>query len=266
MQLLRQLILRDPNPEDGHGDIFDPAEDDASSGGEPTGSPEPPKEGDDGEPSPPEPKKEEPKLTPEAIAAAIKQAGLGQKEERQPEYTQEDFERAFHVFHPTPELVERLGVPEEQRDKALAALAELASGVNKQAVTMASYLAQQVKEEITQRIAPLEQFRQTQAEEQAAKKFFTSNKDLQPYESLVRAVVDQMKQEGYRSETQDQAFKELATRSRKMLESAGVKLGQANPPSQPSSMPRMPSGGQGGTGGKSASGKVKGPSGMEIFD
>lgn len=213
----------------------------------------------------------EAKLTPEAIAAAFKAAGLGQQTEskqEQPKYTQEDFERAFNVFHVTEDLIEQLGIPEEHKAKAVVALSNLANGVNKQATTMASYMVQQVKEELEKTIAPMRQHLVAQEEQRMKNEFFELNKDLQPYESIVMAVVDQMKQEGYEVKDPKAAYKELASRTKNLLKQTGINLGQGNnqPSSPPGGMPRLPSGGQGGAGVKSASSKTKGPAGMEIFD
>jgi hypothetical protein len=134
---------------------------------------------------------------------------------------------------------------------------------------MASYLVQQAEEKINAMLEPLQKQAQVREEERLAGEFFKQNEDLKPYETLVRAVVDQLKQAGYDPKDETEAFQEVSKKTREMLKSLGVDTASratAVPPNTSGKMPRLPAGGQGSAGGGSRASKGIGIPGMEVFE
>jgi hypothetical protein len=239
-----------PAGDNGAGEVFSGGGDEGGAGSQPGGTPDPKTgvgETPSGIPSAPV---TQPQLTPEGIAAAIKAAGLGQPAHSpQPEkqYTQEDFDKAFNVFNITPELLAQL---RGEGDLPLKALIALRDGLNKQSVTMASYIAKQVEEKLREEFAPVQTHFQEQQVEKLYNKFFTENEGLKPYDSICKAVVAQMQSEGVKFDSQTAAFKALADRVRLVVQKLPGSNGQlpaAGSPA-PTRMPPLSRGGQGGTG------------------
>jgi hypothetical protein len=213
-------------------------------------------------------KEEPPKgVSAEDIALAIKKAGLGQtpsgKEDKP--YTMEDFNRVMNVYNPPAGVVEDILAG---GDRAVAALGQIVNGVNKQSVTMASYMIQQLREDLETKFATARQFAQKQYEEDLRKEFLTKYTDLKGFEPLLTEIVGQMKASGFQAETKEEAFKAIAERAKVIIKSLpGLQTGaRNNPTAQPGKMPALSGGGQGGVGGgNSVPKKPKGPPGIEVF-
>lgn len=270
-----KFMTDDKNPSQVAGsDVFN--NDPPQEGQEPQQQADPAKSGDQAKPSDQQSPVADvkPSLTAEDIATAIKKAGLGQATPtKQPEkqYSQEDFNRAMNVFDPTPQQVEAILKGGED---AVAALRQIVGGVNKQSLTMASYMIQQAVEQeaskIREEFGPARTFAQQQQEEKLKVEFVEKHPDLKGYEPLLVEVVGQMKASGFNAETKEEAFKALADRARAVIKSLpGMKPanGDGKPDPTTSRMPTLSSGGQGGIGGGTTTkGKSKGPPGMEVFD
>lgn len=219
-------------------------------------------------------------LTPEQIAEAINKSSLGKKLSEpapqadpfanlSPEQKQAEFNRLFNVWEPDEPTIKALlaGGPD-----ALRAVASMRDAISKQAVTMASYLVSQLKEELDGRLTPIQGYYAEQQTTKLYEKFYESNADLKPYDAIVRAVVDQMKAGGAKFSSHEEAFKELATRVKATMKSipgldptkVGQGDGKQNPNGQPGKMPTLSRGGQGGTGRGSQSQPTK-TAGMAVF-
>lgn len=220
-----------------------------------------------------------PVLTADAIAEAMKKAGLGGQPAAaaaQPErqLSQEDLDRAFQTWHPTPELLTQITAGGENGLKALMAMRD---GLVRQAVTMASLIVQdrmqKYQDEFRPQFEPVLSYVNEARVAQMYKEFYEENKDLTQYDAVVRAAVDQMKSEKLQFATKKEGFKTLADRTRAILKSIpGFQAGgepngnQGGSSSGATRMPALSRGGQGGAGNgqPNAGGKNKSP-GMAVF-
>lgn len=204
-----------------------------------------------------------PQLTPEAIAEAIKAAGIGAQPAaapaaNEPQYTEADFNRAFNVFQPDEGTIKALlaGGPD-----ALKALGTLRDGLVKQAVTMAGYMIQQAVENHRKAIdadyGDVRSHVNEQRVQQLFTQFYEKNPDLKKYDSVVRMVVDRMKSENLKFKNPTEGFKALSDRVRETLKQipgasleGGAGAGNNNQPQNGStSMPALSAGSVGaGTG------------------
>lgn len=198
-----------------------------------------------------------PQLTPEAIADAIKKAGIGgqpaQPQQPPKQYTQEDFDKAFQVFQATPEMITQLLAGGEG---ALKVFHSIRDGLVRQAVTMASYVIQDQLERYQQEFNPkfsnVEKYVSERQMKELYDEFYSENKDLKPYNTLVETAVQQLKAEGVQFKTKAEGFKAAAERARQLLKSIpGLNLtspddGGGAP--NPTRMPTLSRGGQGGVG------------------
>ena len=270
------------NPEGGEGQsgVFTeggeaPPQSSQPQGGEGGGAPTQGGEGG-GTPPPAAPAS----LTPEQIAEAINKSALGKRlnepapaqdpfANMSPEQRQAKFDEAFNVWNPSEDVVKRILAGGQD---ALGAVAMMRDGISKQAVTMASYLVAQLKEELSAQLNPIQTHYQEQQVAKLYDKFYEANADLKPYDTIVRAVVDQMKAGGAKFSSPEEAFKELASRVKATMKqipgldgAAAPAGGGKGPNGQPGKMPPLSSGGQGGTGRGSAGGEKSKSPGMSIF-
>lgn len=206
-------------------------------------------------------------ITPEAFAEALKKAGFtppaAQPQQQQPpkQYTQEDFDKLFNVWKPTPDLIKAIREGDEQA--ALVALANMGSGVQKQAVTIASLLVQDVRDQLIEQFTPYMNYVKQDHETKLWTEFISmeENKDLKGFEPLLKVVVAHMKDE-FKGKTlsKEEGFKALADRARAMIKSLpgaqsqaqGAAGQQTQTTQQGKKMPPLSSGGQAGSGGANA--------------
>ena len=202
-------------------------------------------------------------LTADSIAEAMKRVGVGTQAPAEPtkQYSQEDFDKAFQVFNPSSDLVNQLI---GGGDGAIQAMTKLRDGLVRQAVTMASYIVQDQMEKYEAKFKPQFEPIQKYVTEKQVKElyddFYTANKDLKPYDSIVQAAVQQLKGEGANFKTKAEGFKAAADRARTILKSLpGISLdgeGAAGGQSpNPTRMPTLSKGGQGGLGKSSGGGQ-----------
>lgn len=257
-----------PDPADGSGSVFEGGSDPqggapAQAGG--TATPPASTTGDNGgaTATPPAQATAQPQLTPQAIAEAMKAAGVGQQappQEAPKQWTQEDFDKHFQVFNPNPEMVQALLAGGEGAVKAMHVLRD---GLVKQAVTMAAYIVQDRLDQFSKEHSPkwegASQYVQEKRAKELVDEFYSQNEDLKKFEPIVQATIAQMKGEGHNFKTKEEGFKACAERVRAVLKSLpGLNLEDAAAGASPQSpaTPRMPTlsnGGQGGSG--------KGPNG-----
>lgn len=229
-----------------------------------------PPEGGGEEAAPVEAKSETPQLTAATIAAAMKEAGLGQTPSApaQPErqYTREDYDRVFHVPKWTKQHVQllRQAIAEEGGEEAaLQLFNELSTASVKNAVTMGSYHLMDQVEKLRAEFAPL---RAAMEEIQYAKirdEFYSVNADLKGFEPLVDSLGERLRAQGFKG-TKEEAFERVASEARKVLEKLDPSKVQQQKQTTTSRMSALSGGGQGGVGGGGGRQKVD-PS-LSVFD
>jgi hypothetical protein len=220
-------------------------------------------------------------LTADAIALALKKAGVGQQaqpQQPQRQYSQEDFDKAFNVVRPSKDAVSKLRkafVAAEEDPaligEAIATLTDMLHGAARQAVTMSGYHLAEIEDKIRGEYAPALAYVAEQREAALRDEFYVTHKDLKQWDPIVRQVVESIKKDGFNG-TKAEAFALVEQRTREVIKqlptgtaapggAAGGEGGQA--PSH--HMATLSSGGQGGgqTGGQ-AGGK-KSP-GMSVWD
>lgn len=210
-------------------------------------------------------------LTAQDIAKAIKDAGVGAPtpvQQQQQQYTQEDFDKAFQTFQPNAEIVSKLLAG---GDGAIQAMHAVRDGVVKQAVTMAAYIVQDRLEKFANEHKPnwerATSYVTKREQAELRDEFYTAHKDLEPYDQIVTAAVQQLKGEGKTFETKEAGFKAAAERTREIMKKIpGLTAqpsaeGQAASSQNPTRMPTLSRGGQGGSGkGSNGSPGAKDPS------
>ena len=173
-----------------------------------------------------------------------------------PQMSMDEFNRVMNVFQATPEVAQKLGLAPE----AAQTLNEVLQAVARQAVTMAEYRIRDIESGLRKhydgQLTPLQQHYQAQQEQQYRSEFLASNKDLVGWEPLLEATYAQLKAEGKRFETKEQAYKEIADRARavikKLPNSGNAQNGETAATTTPTNGRRMSTltgGGQGGAGG-----------------
>ena len=151
-------------------------------------------------------------LTAESLAAALKQAGVGSQQQAPAEkraYTQEEFDKAFHVFRPNKDQVAKLLAG---GDEAVTVFTECLHAAARQATVMSGYQVQDAVEKLTAQFSPVLQFMAEQKEASTRAKFVEQNADLKGFEVVGEEVVKAMRQEGVKFETEDAAFKAIRER------------------------------------------------------
>jgi len=209
-----------------------------------------------------------PALTAEDIAKAIKDAGLGQTQQPTAEkvYTDDDFNKAFNVFHPTEALIAKVLTGGTD---ALEAFQEIVHGINKQSQTMAHYQIQMAKDELKNEFSPALTYTQRQQEKELRNEFMEANKDLAGFEPIMEHIIQDLKSKGTKGLTKEQAFKHVADQTRAVIAALpknGAASNVTTPALPPSKMSTLSSGGQAGSATQGSSAKAHRVSGMEIFD
>lgn len=219
-----------------------------------------------------------PTLTADDIAAALVKAGIGQPQQAtqqdQKGWTQEDFDNAFKVIKVTPQDVAmiRAALAEGGKDEDLiAALQPLLQGSARQAAAIADYQMKLIQQQLLSQITPLHRYMSAQNEQAARVEFFEKYKDLKPYEPLVEAIVQKVKETGFKG-TKQQGFEFVAKQARAVIAglpngkpAAGQQQQTTQQPAKPSKMSALSTGGGQGGAGRGQSGGKKSP-GAAVFD
>lgn len=180
-------------------------------------------------------------------------------------FTEEDFIRTFQVFQPTPELLAEIGLPNTPQTVA-AFQAKIVTPIVRQAVTMAAYQLEKVKQELTEHVKtqlqqyePARQMAVERYEEAAKGRFFEKYQDLKGYEPILMEIKDRLVSQGTRFKDEDEAFKAIADHAKTIIGKIGG-LGNGNggqtatngqqttTVSRTGGMSTLSGGGQGGSG------------------
>lgn len=163
-----------------------------------------------------------------AMVRILKAANIGQQPpapqvQNEPQMTQEEFDTKFNVFKPTVELIEAIRTG---GDAAVAAMQQVALGINKQATTMMGYQMavelQKLKQSFAADYGPAREYAQQQQMAALKTDFFKTNPDLQDYEVLAEKIVNEYTSKGHKFASKEDAFKVVATDLRNTLKSIGV--------------------------------------------
>ncbi len=236
--------MNEPAIQEPIEDVFGPAE--------PTETPETPTPETPETPETPTPTQ----LTPEQITASVRE-GFRQAQPAAPEkqWTPEELDRAFNVWKPNQEFVERIRAGGED---GLKAMLEMRDGLSNQFQTLLQYSIEVAKKELLGQVSPAVSFAQEQAAAKDREAFFEQHEDLKPYEKLTQTVFNAMKAEGHRFPTTAEAFTALADRTRALLPTNGNGAGAGQPSGVRTTTPTqkrpagLSSGSQAGGGGHSA--------------
>lgn len=140
------------------------------------------------------------------------------------------------------------------KQTAIAAFNHVLQGVVKQAVTMASYLAMDQAQQVTQQVRPYMQFADSQRELMLRQNFYEANPELKGADVIVEAVLGNLTNSGQKFTSHKQLFDAVAKASKDQLVRLGGQ-GQRNGNAQPKvkqPMAAMPNGSQGGNGSRMA--------------
>ncbi len=151
--------------------------------------------------------------TKEEIVAEVK-ADLAKQVEEKKEYTPEEIDKIFKIWKPSEEFATRLlaggtdavGALVEMRD-ALQEQMRLITGAERN-----NHIAQ-----LEEKFAPALTMAQEKVKEKEENIFYDSNKDLLDKKELVNVVWVAMQSEGYEVKSVEQARKDLADRTRKLI-------------------------------------------------
>ena len=168
-------------------------------------------------------------LTQEQIREIVKGTaeGLRPQQPQQTRLTQEQADQMLNVYRVQAatghEIAASLGLQlsDEQAVKFATVLNAVLDGKTKQAVTMSSIQLEALKRgelsELRNNVTPLMQMREQQHEQAMQERFYSKNPDLKPYESILAMVYTEMKTEGLRFKTEEEAFSAASTRARAVL-------------------------------------------------
>lgn len=214
-------------------------------------------------------------LSPESIEQLVKQLQVAPTTPVTPaqqprQLSQEEINKAMAVFNADKRYVERLGLrfeQPEQYEEAVAALNEMLDGKTRQAVTMSSWVVENLKRQIQSELEPLRQFVSQAREQQLRQEFFKGNEDLKQFEPLVEAVYTRLTNAGKTFASKEEAFKVVAEQARQLL--AKIQPGQGGDgggtaTTAPRRMPTVTTGGRGGASG-AASGRTPDPVAKALF-
>lgn len=208
-----------------------------------------------------------PGLSKDDVAEILRKANVGQAPPQpatpqQQNISEEDFNKMFNVHRADEKFLrDLLGLdPETQvAPERLAAFNQYGQALVRQAVTMAAFQIDAIKQELTKQMSPAVTFAQQQEHERLKTEFFKTNEDLKPYEPLVTEVYQRLAASGWKG-SKEEAFKTIADNARTILKQLpGDLLSQQSSPESQTKAPKpahkmstVSSGGQGGAGGAKA--------------
>lgn len=141
----------------------------------------------------------------------------------QQQFSEEDFIKTFQVFRPTPELLAKVGLPATPEGAAVFQN-EIVTPIVRQAVTMAAFQMEKLKQDMTahikEQLALYEPARQMAVERTEAalkSEFLTANPDLKGFEPLLTEIHDRLKSQGTRFKSKEEAFKTVADHARSII-------------------------------------------------
>lgn len=149
-----------------------------------------------------------------------------QQQQQQPQMSQEEFDKTFNIYKPSPETWR--AIRGEDEGQAIEALTTMLHGAAKQATTIASYLLNHEVQQLKDFIQPAIQMAQEKQLEAMKVEFFEKNQDLKGLDPLLVLIRDQFVAKGTKFKTKDEAFKAVAEEARKQIEAIpGLKAANA---------------------------------------
>jgi hypothetical protein len=176
------------------------------------------------------------------------------------QYSQDELDTMFKVWKPDASVVEQLLAGGED---ALGAVTAMRDGMLQQFNTLMQYQMQIMREELMKEISPMSAYAQEQQAERAKSKFYEKHQDLKDYDAVVDMVFGQLKNEGYKAKSLDEAFDTLAGRVRTVLKLDANAGGGASPAVTQNSGQRPAPLGDGGRGG---GGTNRAPASGNVFE
>lgn len=229
--------------------------------------------------------KKEDKSVEDRIADAISeglsrvQAKPEEKKQEQVKLTPEQEDEILNRFKPSEKLLEMLDSDDKQ--ERLNAIRMISEGAVKQALTMAKFVSdsrvEQLEAQLRGELAPLRQEHQMTAQERGQKEFYDSYPALKDdkFTRFLRMATGDLKDEGYKPTSKEDAMKTIATRAEKYVQDfdpnfkLGVEPAKKTTTTAKTTIPKQPVTSAGGGGGTEStnSGKSSNRSnGTEIFD
>ena len=161
-------------------------------------------------------------------AARVAQAQLPPQQQQAPQYTQEDFNKAFNIPTVTPDVFQAItGYPPDKPEQ-VAALQNFATGIIRAAATISNYQLEQARQLVTSQIEPLTAANKAQLDSQLNNEFYSSNAHLKDFDPLVKEVVKSFKAEGRQFATKAELFKNVAERVHTLLGKAVPQINQTH--------------------------------------
>jgi hypothetical protein len=187
----------------------------------------------------------------------------------QPErqYTQAEIEQLLNVWKPDASFLKKLGF-QEPTEEQLAAVHELRDALVRQANTMSEARFQQIMAEKLGDLDDLRSYVTEQRAQATTQAFYKAHPELEKYEEVVEAVSAKLESSGFKANTRDKVFDEIARSTTAVLSRMGVKLEDRKASKTGAAgnrMSKLASGGQTGGGGGHTPAARKKPD-MSIFD
>lgn len=149
----------------------------------------------------------------EKIAQALR--GQQQPVQQEPQMTEQEFNRLFNVFQPTPEILQSLRAEDPQ--VALGAYNQLVQGVVRQATTLAAFHVAQEVQKMQQMFQPAIKMAEERQMEAQKGRFFEKYPNLKGMEPLLTAIRDKMIANKANYPDEESAFKAVADEAQKVL-------------------------------------------------
>lgn len=158
------------------------------------------------------------------LAAALKEAGIAtgtQPQRSQTQYTQDDYDKAFKVAKVSEADIAAL---QEGGPGAVAAMNKIVQAAVEQAVTFAEFKRQLSEESFNEKLSPLENYHQQQAEKAIADEFYGAKPFLKPFDSVIRMEVERLKGLNYHFPDKETAFAHFENHVLNVVKPTGVDI------------------------------------------
>lgn len=174
-------------------------------------------------------------VTAEVLAEAMRQSGFAaptaqQQQQAPPQMTEAEFDRMFHTFEPSDELL--AGIYSDDPAARKAAFRQMGKLMVKNSLALAAHFQQQEAQKIRAEYAPALEDMTARQRAKLESDFYGKHKDLVGSEPLVNMVANQLQASGWTG-TNEQAFEKVATQVRATLNQVLAKgQQQQNAPGQ----------------------------------
>lgn len=158
-------------------------------------------------------------VTAEVLAEAMRQSGFAPAQQRQqqqapPQMTEAEFDKMFHTFEPSDELL--AGIYSDDPAARKAAFKQMGKLMVKNSLALAAHFQQMEAQKIRAEYAPALQDMTARQREKLEKDFYGKHKDLVGSEPLVNMVANQLQASGWTG-TNEEAFEKVANQVRATL-------------------------------------------------